>query len=265
MLATPSPTSEAVFTKDAVLIQLQKIINDPVFQYSQILKSFLSFIVNETLDGRSNCLKEYTIAVNVLEKPADFNPQGYALVRIHAGRLRSALERYYTESGQSDLIRICIPKGSYVPSFLLNNYLLADHSYQNKKSTIIGVAPFSFLDNGLSKNSFSAGLGTQLSAHLMRYKNFSVVAHFIMKRLFARESSLQEIKAATGADLVITGGIQVFGEIMRIHMQVIRTSNSHLLFSHMFECSYESCKIFEAQDEIVGQMLSELIAMENAA
>ena len=39
------------------------------------------------------------------------------MVRIEAARLRRALERYYLVAGQSDPIRIDIPKGSYVPVF----------------------------------------------------------------------------------------------------------------------------------------------------
>ena len=49
--------------------------------------------------GRSNTIKEYTIAVNVLNKPVSFKPQHDAIVRIHAGRLRRALNYYYKEPG----------------------------------------------------------------------------------------------------------------------------------------------------------------------
>ncbi|MGX5803947.1 hypothetical protein ACWGS9_22245, partial [Bradyrhizobium sp. Arg314] len=39
------------------------------------------------------------------------------IVRIEAGHLRRALERYYLTSGQGDPVLITIPKGGYVPSF----------------------------------------------------------------------------------------------------------------------------------------------------
>jgi len=63
------------FSVDAVEGQLENIFRDPHFSESAILKRFLSFIVQETILGRANCLKEYTIAVNVLDKPQNFNPQ----------------------------------------------------------------------------------------------------------------------------------------------------------------------------------------------
>ena len=82
---------DMLFSVAAVEEQLERIFRDPHFTESAILKKFLSFIVQETIHGRSNCLKEYTIAINVLEKPSSFNPQENGIVRIHAGRLRRAL------------------------------------------------------------------------------------------------------------------------------------------------------------------------------
>jgi hypothetical protein len=39
-------------------------------------------------------------------------------VRTEARRLRAKLEEYYSTTGQSDLVRIALPKGSYTPSFV---------------------------------------------------------------------------------------------------------------------------------------------------
>jgi len=110
-------STEALFSVAAVEEELERIFRDPHFTESAILKKFLSFIVQETIQGRSNCLKEYTIAINVLEKPLSFNPQENGIVRIHAGRLRRALSDYYNDLGRDDQVVISIPKGKYVPFF----------------------------------------------------------------------------------------------------------------------------------------------------
>lgn len=102
-------------------MQLQKIIADPLFCVSDILKRFLLFVTEETLQGRSNQIKEYTIGVNVLHKPTSFNPRQDAIVRIHAGRLRRALHQYYKDAGSLDPIYVSIPKGCYQPVFAANN------------------------------------------------------------------------------------------------------------------------------------------------
>jgi len=106
-----------VFSKDQIYQQLQTIFADPTFAVSDILKRFLSFITEETLEGRSNQIKEYTIAVKVLHKPFGFNPKEDAIVRIHAGRLRRALRQYYKGNGATDQMYVSMPTGGYVPVF----------------------------------------------------------------------------------------------------------------------------------------------------
>jgi hypothetical protein len=67
---------ELLFSVSAVEEQLEKIYHDPLFTESKILRKFLSFIVQETIIGRSHCLKEYTIAMNVLGKTSQLQPAG---------------------------------------------------------------------------------------------------------------------------------------------------------------------------------------------
>ncbi len=61
-------------------------------------------------------IKGYNIAVEVFKRPEGFT-QDDPVVRIEAGRLRRALERYYLVAGQDDPVTIDIPKGGYAPSF----------------------------------------------------------------------------------------------------------------------------------------------------
>ena len=114
------------FSKDEIRQQLKRIFADPIFSVSDILKRFLSFITEETIDGRSNQIKEYTIGLNVLNKTFAFNPKEDAIVRIHAGRLRRALNNYYRTTGSSDPIYISMPKGGYVPLFSENKKILLE-------------------------------------------------------------------------------------------------------------------------------------------
>lgn len=52
---------------------------------------------------------------------ASFDAQSDPVVRIEAGRIRRALERYYLVCGSRDPIRVTIPKGSYSPQFSGND------------------------------------------------------------------------------------------------------------------------------------------------
>ena len=85
------------------------------FHQSQRRQRFLEYIVNETLAGRGERLKGYNIALEVFDRPETFDPTVDPLVRIEAARLRDKLREYYETDGQSDPIRIDLPKGSYTP------------------------------------------------------------------------------------------------------------------------------------------------------
>jgi TolB-like protein/tetratricopeptide (TPR) repeat protein len=86
---------------------------------SPSLARFLRFVVEEALAGRADQLKEYTVAVAGLGKPASFDPATDASVRVAARQLRFKLAEHYREGaiGSLDAIVIELPKGGYVPTF----------------------------------------------------------------------------------------------------------------------------------------------------
>jgi adenylate cyclase len=85
--------------------------------------AFLKYVIDEVLEGRSNRIKPYSVAVEVFKRAEGFT-QDDPVVRIEAGRLRRSLERYYLVAGKHDPIRITIPKGGYVPQF---EWMATDH------------------------------------------------------------------------------------------------------------------------------------------
>jgi Tol biopolymer transport system component len=102
----------------AALVQteLDRILASELFTRSARLSSFLSFIVNRTLAGQGDSLKEQVIAVELYGKSPDFSTADDPIVRIDARRLRDRLREYY--SGARDAaVLISVPKGSYTPVF----------------------------------------------------------------------------------------------------------------------------------------------------
>lgn len=96
---------------------LDGILASPGFEKSDQLKSFLRFVVEQTIAGRGDQIKAYTIAVDALGRDPSFDPQLDPIVRVEAGRLRRALENYYTGEGRYDSIVIELPIGHYLPVF----------------------------------------------------------------------------------------------------------------------------------------------------
>jgi len=102
---------------DEVRAQLDRITASDEFSRSPQLGSFLRFVVESVLDGKSDRIKAYTIGVDVLRRDATFDPQLDPIVRVEATRLRRTIDRYYAGLGAGDAIRIGLPRGSYVPTF----------------------------------------------------------------------------------------------------------------------------------------------------
>lgn len=102
---------------DAVQAVLRRILASPDFRASKRSRDFLQWVVEETLAGRGERIKAFTIGVEVLGRDASFDAQGDPAVRLEAGRLRRALEQYYQGAGREDPVEIAIPKGGYQPLF----------------------------------------------------------------------------------------------------------------------------------------------------
>ena len=97
--------------------QLQLILASGQFNKSERMCRFLSFVVEHSLDCGSESLKEYTIGVEVFDKEPSFDPRTDTNVRTEARRLRAKLIEYYDTTGQSDGVRIKLPKGGYTAIF----------------------------------------------------------------------------------------------------------------------------------------------------
>jgi TolB-like protein len=260
---------EVDFPSDKIRQQLEKMLLDPLFSKSPILKRFLFFIVDEKLRGRSNCLKEYTIGLNILNKPKDFNPQENGIVRIHAGRLRHALAHYYNNQGAHDKIRISLPKGNYVPVFSENaDYFMRSALHDQQKefyntcssgnTMIASVIPFHYIEEkGFIKN-FADGLGAQLSSSLGKVRNISVISYNAIRLSTEKSAGIKEIAAVFGAHYVFTGDLHCQKNMVRITIEMFRADTSEQVLSKMFERKISAENIFEVQDDVINHVLDEV-------
>ncbi len=102
---------------DERLMALENLLANPNFKASDRNRRFLKFVVDETVAGRADRIKAFTIAVDVFGRDASFDATVDPIVRIAAGQLRKSLRDYYDNLGKTDAIRIGMPLGAYVPSF----------------------------------------------------------------------------------------------------------------------------------------------------
>src|SRR5215471_3069082 len=112
--AIASSASDGVL---AVELELVSILDGPSFQGSARSRAFLRFVVEETLAGRQDLLKERTIGVAVMGKAADCDTGADSTVRVRANEVRKRLAAHYEGVAPKAAIRIELPPGSYAPKF----------------------------------------------------------------------------------------------------------------------------------------------------
>lgn len=128
-------------TAEETRAQVQRIIASPEFAVPERARKFLSYVVEEKLAGRGDRIKAFSIALEVFERKESFDAQNDPVVRVEAGRIRRALERYYLVAGRDDPVRIEIPKGSYVPAFTRVAHAPAERDSGLPAAVAAAIAP----------------------------------------------------------------------------------------------------------------------------
>src|SRR5208282_5143961 len=68
--------------------ELRKILTSQRFRHAEQLRNFLGYIVEKTLAGHGDELKESVVAMEAFQRGSSFDPRLDAFVRVQAGRLR---------------------------------------------------------------------------------------------------------------------------------------------------------------------------------
>ncbi len=97
--------------------ELERVLASREFHSSKLCQSFLRYVVENTLQGRPDSLKERTIGIEVFGKPVSYDPSEDAGVRVKAGEVRKRLRSYYLSSSAQTRVVIDLPAGTYVPEF----------------------------------------------------------------------------------------------------------------------------------------------------
>ena len=96
-----------------LLPQVEIILHSEAFRSSEVLRRLLRFLADKYVAGEADQLKEYTIAIDGLDKPSSYDPRHDSTVRIQVGRLRQKLAEYYRTEGKDDPIIVDLPKGHF--------------------------------------------------------------------------------------------------------------------------------------------------------
>lgn len=138
--------------REAIVSELEAILASRYFCNSRRYPALLRFLVEKTLDGRADELKERTLGIEVFDRPPTFDTNSDTIVRYTAGEVRKRLQLYYTELGHNPGIRIALPIGSYVPEFLHEHDHLAGSHVNLADPHLISAEPAEATD-GLAEGT----------------------------------------------------------------------------------------------------------------
>jgi hypothetical protein len=107
--------------EDSVRQELNRVLASHEFHSSKRSQDFIRYVVEHTLAGRADILKERTIGIEVFGRSTSYEPSDDATVRVKAGEVRKRLGLYYASQGATDPVRIELPAGTYIPEFRWTN------------------------------------------------------------------------------------------------------------------------------------------------
>jgi TolB-like protein len=100
-----------------VRAELDRILASKGFATAGRLSKLLRYVVEKTLAGETDQLKEYAVGIEVFERDDKYDPRLDSIVRVEAGRLRTKLDEYYNGGGAGSPVRITLPRGGYSAAF----------------------------------------------------------------------------------------------------------------------------------------------------
>lgn len=102
---------------EAVREELDKLLASPFFSHSRRFPNFLRFVVEQTLAGDIEKIKERTLGIEIFGRDAGYDTATDPIVRVTAAEIRKRVAQYYQDPAHSKELRITLPSGSYVPQF----------------------------------------------------------------------------------------------------------------------------------------------------
>lgn len=239
---------------------LEHVLASPAFINAGRLSRMLRFVVERTLDGHGDELKEYLLGVEVFDRPSDYDPRLDSIVRVEARRLRAKLSEYYDAEGAGDALRIRIGKGGYLPTFerantspppapmpggdsrwrlapfavvvlaLIVVALLAGTAVWWRGArgaappahvTSIAVLPFHVFSGRDQDRRVADQLADGVTTELAREASLGVASHTSASQYRDPQMRVQEIAKALGVAVVMEATAHVDGPMVRLEVRLV--------------------------------------------
>ena len=257
-MALQGSTTELVNHSNVkVTEQLNRILASKAFRQADRLKRFLTFIVEETLAGRGERLKEFAVGVEVFGKPESFDPRNDPIVRVQARRLRAQLARYYREEGPEGELLIELPKGGYAPIF---KPLKTVPARRTPSPTLVSrntavVLPFADHSAARDQEYFCQGITEEIIHTLAGTDAIRLVA-WSEGAPAGTQTAMKEAAEHLNAALIITGSVRKSAAEARITINLVDAASGCYLWSGSMDRTLDN--IFAVQEEVARTVAEQL-------
>ena len=250
---------DPVIPKEQVAAQLDRILASKGFANAGRLSRLLRYVVERTLAGEADQLKEYAVGVEVFDRDDKYDPRLDSIVRVEAGRLRSRLDEYYNSEGAQDEVRIVLPRGGYSAQFVVDHkegvastpwatWAIAIGAIAavaavaawslggqaRSPETSIAVLAFEQYSSSGEDESVAAQLTDGVTSELARLRTLSVVSHTSAMQFAGVRKPLGEIAAALGADVIMEGSIQNNSDGIVVSARLVNANTDRKMWVESF-------------------------------
>jgi len=227
---------------------LERVLKSRTFRRASRLRDLLSYVVHAAANGRST--DERRTAVELFGKAADFDPTLDPIIRVHFGRLRRYLARYYNSEGQHDPIVIEIPSRSYTPAFHFRNYGQGSNGSSNGKTDgpnglhaatpedrdqCIAVLPFANLTQDPKQDAFCYGLTEEITTALAAIPSLNVLVSSATIQFRDDHFDVREVGRDLGVSLILEGSVRMERGQTRVTAQLARSEDGVAIWSDSFD------------------------------
>ena len=286
--------ADASAPPDEVRAQIERILSSQTLSGSDQLKRLLRLVVERTLSGQPELLKEYNLGLEVFQRPPDYDPKVDPIVRVQAGRLRSKLIEYYASEGAQDSLVIQIPKGAYVPVFNARNAAAPTLDIKSRRQRVwlaaaglavlvvilvvarmardsaavpaadihrsVAVLPLQMFTESGSRGHIANQVTEVLTTELAKNKQLRVLSRTTASKYRETTSSLPEIARALGVRWVVERGVGVQGSRAYVKLRAVDSLTDRKVWADVFDCDLSELVTVNARaaDSIAAAIVAEL-------
>lgn len=260
---------------DEVRAELERILRSEALGGSDQLKRLLRLVVERTVNGQPELLKEYNLGLEVFQRPPDYDPKVDPIVRVQARRLRAKLDEYYAREGADASLVIHIPKGAYVPVFearksaaptldlkpvpdikptrqrvwlaaagvaVLLGILVVARVARDKVAApadidrSVAVLPLQMFTEGGSRGHIANQIAEVLTTELAKSKQLRVLSRTTASKYRETTSSLPEIARSLRVRWVVEGGVGLEGSRAYVKLRAVDSLTDRKVWADVFDC-----------------------------